>query len=106
MVLTIIFCILIVFQYLAFSSVAEPYINESSVYLSLTRSFWFMLPLVIETLWGLSFLRDSCNYSIIQLISVSLELPSNGISENKLIVAIHYQHFSQNILVALLEVHS
>ena len=60
MVLTIIFCILIVFQYLAFSSVAEPYKSESSIYLSLTRSFWFMLPLVIETLWGLSFLRDSC----------------------------------------------
>lgn len=60
MVLTILFCILIMFQYLAFSSVQTPRQVNDSVYLKLTSSAWFMIPLVIETLWGLSFFRDAC----------------------------------------------
>jgi hypothetical protein len=60
-VLTFLFGILIVFQYLSFSSVAAPNFSKDTLYSTLTRSFWFMAPLVIETLWGLSFLRDACN---------------------------------------------
>jgi len=62
MVLTFVFSILIVFQYLAFSSVAAPTFNKDELYSQLSRNFWFMAPLVIETLWGLSFLRDACNF--------------------------------------------
>jgi hypothetical protein len=65
MVLTFVFGILIVFQYLAFSSVAAPSFNKDQLYEQLSRNFWFMAPLVIETLWGLSFLRDACKYVII-----------------------------------------
>lgn len=45
--LTFIFGILIVFQYLAFSSVQSPNFSKDSLYASLTNSFWFMAPLVI-----------------------------------------------------------
>lgn len=65
MALTFIFGILIVFQYLSFSSVQNPISSKDGLYPQLTRSFWFMAPLVIETLWGLSFLRDACTYYII-----------------------------------------
>ncbi len=61
MIFTILFCILIVFEYLSFSSVANPVQETGSLYLKLVRSFWFMAPLVIQTLWGLSFFRDACN---------------------------------------------
>jgi preprotein translocase subunit SecG len=61
MLFTILFCILIVFEYLSFSSVASPVQESGSLYLKLVRSFWFMAPLVIQTLWGLSFFRDACN---------------------------------------------
>ena len=60
MILTFVFGILIVFQYLAFVSSTSPAYSESSLYPELSRTFWFMCPLVIETIWGLSFLRDAC----------------------------------------------
>lgn len=60
MVLTFLFGILIVFQYLAFSSAAAPSFSKDELYSQLSRNFWFMAPLVIEALWGLSFLRDAC----------------------------------------------
>ena len=63
-VLTFIFGILIVFQFLAFSSSTNPYFEKSQLYWKLWKNFWFMAPLVIETLWGLSFLRDACTFFV------------------------------------------
>jgi len=62
MLLTFLFGVLTVFEYLAFSSLSEPTSSSDSIYNKLSRS-WILTTLwVIQTLWGLSFLRDSCNF--------------------------------------------
>ena len=60
MVCTFLFGILIVFQYLAFASSTSPFLAASQMYPRLSRTFWYMAPLVIETVWGLSYIRDAC----------------------------------------------
>ena len=74
--LTFLFCILIVFQYLAFSSNSDLTYSEDELYPKLSRNFWWMAPLVIETLWGLSFLRDACKN---MFILVSFCLGGSGV---------------------------
>ena len=58
--LTFLFGLLTVFEYLAFSCFGNPEFSRSSIYYSLPiQAFWTFL-LVIQTIWGLSFFRDSC----------------------------------------------
>ena len=61
MVLTFLFGILTVFEYLAFTSISEPTPSEDSIFNKLNKSWILITLLVIQTLWGLSYLRDACN---------------------------------------------
>lgn len=59
--ITFLFGLLVVFQYLAFSSSGSLTLNQGEVYYSTFISWFTKLVLTIETLWGLSFFRDMCN---------------------------------------------
>lgn len=66
MVLTFIFGILTVFEYIAFSSYSQPTFDpQHSLYLELNKSWVLIVLLAIQTLWGLSFLRDTCTHKSI-----------------------------------------
>lgn len=60
--LTFLFGLLTVYEYLAFSCFGNPEFNHYSMFYQLPiPKFWAFL-LVIQTIWGLSFFRDSCKY--------------------------------------------
>lgn len=60
--LTFLFGILTVFEYLAFSCFGNEQFSPDSIFYRLPmQGFWTFL-LVIQTIWGLSFFRDSCNF--------------------------------------------
>jgi hypothetical protein len=58
--LTFLFGLLTVFEYLAFSCISNPVFLPDSIFYQLPiQGFWTFL-LVVQTIWGLSFFRDSC----------------------------------------------
>lgn len=60
--LTFLFGILTVFEYLAFTCFGTPQFSQDSVFYKLPiQGLWTFL-LVVQTIWGLSFFRDSCNF--------------------------------------------
>ena len=64
-VITFLFGFLLVFEYLALTSRGVPTFNPKNVYYSLYNNWFAVMVLVIQALWGFSFFRDSCIYSII-----------------------------------------
>lgn len=55
--------VLCLFQYLAFSSNAEPKTTDGDIYLQLTRNTVLTILTVIEFIWGIQFLKDSCTFT-------------------------------------------
>jgi hypothetical protein len=65
MLLTIVFLCLIVFQYLAYASSTSLIENpEKSLFSKLQKPWVLIALLVVETIWGLSFLRDACTFMV------------------------------------------
>jgi hypothetical protein len=64
-ILTFLFGLLTMFEYFAFSSISQPIFSKDSMFYVINRPpFWIFL-LVIQTIWGFSFLRDGCKNIII-----------------------------------------
>lgn len=61
--LTVLFCILLVFQYLAFSSRNAPALN--GIFYTNEKNYFLTVLLAIEAIWGLSFFRDACKIYLI-----------------------------------------
>lgn len=59
---TFVFGILLVFEYLAFSSKDEPHLTSQSVFYQTSKNVFLTFLLVIQAIWGLSFFRDACNF--------------------------------------------
>lgn len=70
--------VLCLFQYLAFSSQAEPEAKDSDIYLQLSRNPVLTILTIIEFIWGTQFLKDSCTYHNIQLTLSYLEMLLSG----------------------------
>lgn len=62
--LTFLFGILTVFEYLALSCFGTPQYSQNAVFYSLPIQWFWTSLLVIQTIWGLSFFRDSCKFII------------------------------------------
>ena len=58
--ISFLFGLLLVFEYLAFSSTGTPNLSNGAVYYSNASSWFGNLLLVVQALWGLSFFRDCC----------------------------------------------
>lgn len=54
--------VLCLFQYLAFSSQADPKKVEGDIYLQLTQNIPLTILTIIELIWGAQFLKDSCTF--------------------------------------------
>lgn len=64
--------VLCLFQYLAFSSNADPKAREGDIYLQLTQNPILTVLTIIEFIWGIQFLKDSCKpytYSVNFMVS-------------------------------------
>ena len=70
--------VLCLFQYLAFSSRHNPVVVENEIYLHSKRDVALTVLTLIEFIWGLQFLKDTCKIRVIQLISLFLEMLPNG----------------------------
>jgi hypothetical protein len=64
-ILTLGLIVLVFFQHLAFISSSEPTKTDNDIYLKLQPSFIWELLNIIEFLWGLQFLKDSCKIFLI-----------------------------------------
>ena len=97
--------ILCLFEYLAFSSKAEPYSKEGDIYLQLTRNPILTILVIIQFIWGIQFLKDSCKFIFIQSILSSLEMQLNGtyLVTEPLVVTLLSEGSSAIILGLLLE---
>lgn len=60
LLLTILALLLFFWQYVAFSTAGKPYTVQGDIYWRNQWSFFQILN-IIQLLWGLQFLRDSCN---------------------------------------------
>lgn len=56
--------ILCLFQYLAFTSQADPQPVQGDIYLQLTQNVPLTILTIIELIWGAQFLKDSCTYNL------------------------------------------
>lgn len=54
------FTTLCLFQYLAFSSNAEPKVRAGDIYLQLSRNHVLTWLTILEFLWGIQFFKDAC----------------------------------------------
>lgn len=57
--------VLCLFQYLAFSSHSEPEATEGDIFLGLRQSSALTILTIIEFIWGMQFLKDSCTFIVI-----------------------------------------
>ena len=62
MVLSFGLVVLCVWQFIAFGSYNGPHINPGDLYYSSGQSMFLQVLNAIEFIWGLQFLRDSCNF--------------------------------------------
>jgi hypothetical protein len=72
---------LCLFQYLAYSSQANPLPVQGDIYLQLTQNIPLTILTIIELIWGSQFLKDSCNFVLTQLISLFRAMRLNGTSK-------------------------
>jgi hypothetical protein len=52
--------VLCLFEYLAFTSNAKPFQKDGEIYLQLAQNNFITILVVIEFIWGIQFLKDSC----------------------------------------------
>jgi hypothetical protein len=52
--------VLCLFEYLAFTSNATPFKKDGEIYLQLNQNNFLTILVVIEFIWGIQFLKDSC----------------------------------------------
>ena len=60
LIATIAFLILIVWQFIAFGTAYKPTFEASNIYYHSTHNWFLQVLNVIELIWGIQFLRDSC----------------------------------------------
>ena len=72
--------VLVVWQYISFSSINKPTWKDSDVYMTIHQQVFLQVLNFIEFVWGIQFIRDSCNLSFIQLTTSFQEMQSNGTS--------------------------
>lgn len=74
--LTIGLIVLCLFQYLVYSSSSDPKPQDDDIYLHIWANPVLTILNIIEFIWGMQFLKDSCNYLFISvnfIISVMLQ---------------------------------
>lgn len=105
LLLTVGLIVLCMFQYLAYSSNADPVKQDDDIYLKNWAHPLLTILNIIEFIWGMQFLKDSCKYHLIQSISWFQGMLLNGISKmaKKLTVVFLYQDISVETLVQSLE---
>jgi hypothetical protein len=59
-VLTFGLLVLIIFQHLAYLSHSETYVDSKDVYLQLNYNIVLLVLNIVELIWGIQFLKDSC----------------------------------------------
>lgn len=64
-IFTLLLIVLCVFQHLAYHSNSAPIQQEGDIYLKLSASPVLIALNIIEFIWGLQFLKDSCNFRLI-----------------------------------------
>lgn len=65
--LTIGLIVLCLFQYLAYSSSSDPKPQDDNIYLHIWANPVLTILNIIEFIWGMQFLKDSCNYLFISV---------------------------------------
>jgi hypothetical protein len=97
LIMTIGLITLCVWQYVAFSTAYPPFRVQDDIYWRASGSTFFQVLNVIELIWGLQFLRDSCKYMLTQSTLSSQVTLSNGISlTGPLIVRLHSNDSSKD----------
>lgn len=65
LVFTILFLILIIWQFIAFGTANYPTFERNTIYYHSGHNIFLQILNVIELLWGLQFLRDACNFLLL-----------------------------------------
>ena len=65
LILSVGLLVLCLFQYLCFSSKNEPVISEGDIFLHLKRNVPLTILTIIELVWGMQFLKDTCKFTFI-----------------------------------------
>jgi hypothetical protein len=60
MVLSFGLVVLCIWQFIAFGSYEQPYLNPGDLYYTSGQNMFLQVLNLIEFIWGLQFLRDSC----------------------------------------------
>jgi hypothetical protein len=76
--LTVLFIVLLIFEYLSFSSASPP--TPNGLYYTSHCSGFLLFLLAVQAVWGFSFLRDASTLTITQTTTWFLESPTNGTS--------------------------
>jgi hypothetical protein len=71
---------LVIWQYIAFGTSNPPYLKPGDLFFTSGQNLLLQFLNVIEFIWGIQFLRDSCNLYHIQSTTSFREIPSSGIS--------------------------
>jgi hypothetical protein len=79
-VLSLGLAVLCIWQFIAFGSYNPPYINKGDLFYSSGQSIALQVLNAVEFVWGIQFLRDSCNPLPTQSTTSSPAMPSSGIS--------------------------
>ena len=87
---TLVLLLLFLWQYVAFSTANPPYRVADDIYWRASGNTFLQVLNVLELIWGLQFLRDSCNRLLTKSISSYRETQSNGTSHiARLTVRLH-----------------
>lgn len=84
---------LCLFQHLAFLTNHTPVAKENDIYLDSTMNVALFILNLLEFIWGLQFLKDSCKSIIIQLILLFLVWPHDGIAKKIIMLVLHLKYY-------------
>lgn len=105
--------VLCVWQYIAFGTINSPYLFAGDLYYTSGQNMFLQILNVIEFVWGIQFLRDTCKKYNIKSTTLYLAILFNHISQPKLMnrefkmdinIVDQPQDFLERILEVLQEV--
>lgn len=82
--LTVGLIVLSMFEYLAFSSNSNPEAHDQDIFLQLKGNSLLTALVIIQFIWGMQFLKDTCTSFLTQSTSSSQETLSNGTADQTL----------------------